>query len=196
MLKLLEEAGRLVGKEKPFAFWELLEKSESASKEIIPESFGKIEAGARVMGSLFLGEGSLVKSGSRIEGNVWVGKNCVIGPNAFLRDGAVIADNCFVGICEVKNSIILEGTKIPHFSYVGDSVLGPNCNLGAGTKIANLRHDGKTIMVKIGAKKVDSKRRKLGALLFDGVKTGVNSTINCGAILEKNAKVLPGEFRK
>ncbi|VVB98991.1 Bifunctional protein GlmU [uncultured archaeon] len=85
---------------------------------------------------------------------------------------------------------------MPHFSYVGDSIIGHGCNLGAGTKIANLRHDGAAVRVSIGGKKVDSGRRKLGALLFDDVKTGVNSSINCGAILVKGTKVLPCEFRK
>ena len=102
----------------------------------------------------------------------------------------------FKGNSEIKNSIILSGSKVPHFSYVGDSVIGRNCNLGAGTKIANLRHDNNSVKVLVAGKKIDSGRRKLGALIFDNVKTGINSSINCGAVLTKSTLVLPSELKK
>ncbi len=193
---VIAEAEKLVGTNAPFAFWELLAKSELALKGIGGKIDGEVEDFVAVKGNLYLGKGSVVKSGTRIEGTVYIGQNCDIGPNAFLRDGTIIADNCHIGTSEIKNSIILSGSKVPHFSYVGDSVIGRNCNLGAGTKIANLRHDHATIKVFLNGKKVDSGRKKLGALLFDDVKTGVNSSINCGAIILKGAVLLPNEFRK
>ncbi|MCR4336133.1 MAG: hypothetical protein NUV57_06405 [archaeon] len=193
---LLKEAERLLEKNIPFEFWKLIELAEKEMQKLQPKTEGYVENGVVVDGNLSLGKGSVVKAGSRIEGNVFVGNNCVIGPNAYLRQGTIIADNCFVGTSEIKNSIILNNSKIPHFSYVGDSVIGKNCNLGAGTKIANLRHDNKSVKVNLNGSKIDSGRRKLGALLFDNVKTGVNSTINCGAIISKDSKVLPNEFRK
>ncbi|MAG18232.1 MAG: hypothetical protein CL944_02040 [Candidatus Diapherotrites archaeon] len=193
---LIKEAEMRLEKNVPFEFWELIELAEKEMQKLESKTEGYVENGVVVDGNLSLGKGSVVKAGSRIEGNVFVGNNCVIGPNAYLRKGTIIADNCFVGTSEVKNSIILNDSKIPHFSYVGDSVIGRNCNLGAGTKIANLRHDNKSVKVNLNGNKVDSGRRKLGALFFDNVKTGVNSTINCGTILEKDSKVLPNEFRK
>ncbi len=196
ILETIAAAEKLIEKNSPFEFWSLLEKSEAATKSLEPKTLGEIEPGVVVKGKLFVGKGSLVKSGTRIEGNVYVGQNCIIGPNAFLRDGTIIADNCHIGTSEIKNSIILSGSKVPHFSYVGDSIIGRNCNLGAGTKIANLRHDHATVKVTLGGKKVDSGRKKLGALLFDDVKTGVNSSINCGAVISKGAVLLPNEFRK
>ncbi len=196
MKQIIDEANRLIEANKPFPYWEFLAKSETAMKSLKGKIEGELEQGVIVKGALFLGNGSIVKAGSRIEGNVFVGENCIIGPNAYLREGTIICDNCFVGTSEIKNSIILSGTKIPHFSYVGDSIIGKNCNLGAGTKIANLRHDKETVNVTLNGKKVDSKRKKLGALLFSSVKTGINSSINCGAILEKGVLVLPNEFRK
>jgi len=89
---------------------------------------------------------------------------------------------------EVKNSIVMAGSKIPHHNYVGDSVIGEGCNLGAGTKIANLRLDGKS--VRVGGN--DTKRRKLGAIIGDNVETGINSCINVGSIIGNGVHIGPG----
>jgi len=196
IFKLINEANALFDSNEFFEFWKLLEKAETVTKNISQKIEGEVEDGVIIKGNLMLGEGSLIKAGSRIEGNVFIGKNCVVGPNAYLRNGVVLGDNCFVGNSEIKNSIILSGSKVPHFSYVGDSVIGRNCNLGAGTKIANLRHDNNSVKVFVDGKKIDSSRRKLGALIFDDVKTGINSSINCGAVLTKSTLVLPSELKK
>ncbi len=194
--KVILKAEGLVSKNGAFEFWKLLSESEEEAKSLKTDISGEVEPGVIVKGVLFCGKGTVVKSGTRIEGNVYIGANCVIGPNAFLRNATIIAANCHIGTSEIKNSIILAGSNVPHFSYVGDSVIGRNCNLGAGTKIANLRHDNGTVKVQLGGEKTDSGRRKLGALFFDDVKCGVNSSINCGAILKKGARVLPNEFVK
>jgi len=123
-------------------------------------------------------------AGSYIEGPVIIGSNCKIGPNCYIRPCTSIGDGCHVGnACEVKNSIVMGNSKIPHQNYVGDSVIGYNCNLGAGTKIANLRLDKKNIDVILNGKKVDTKRRKLGAIMGDNVQTSINSMINVGSII-------------
>lgn len=196
MKEILEEANQFMEKNQEFEYWLLLEKSQAKISYVEDKVLGEIENGVVVKGKLFLGKNSVIKAGSRIEGNVFIGDNCIIGPNAFLRNGTIIDSNSFIGTSEIKNSIVLSGSKIPHFSYVGDSIIGRNCNLGAGTKIANLRHDKESVKVIFNNGKKDSKTKKLGALLFDNVKTGINSSINCGVILEKGSKVLPNEFRK
>jgi bifunctional UDP-N-acetylglucosamine pyrophosphorylase/glucosamine-1-phosphate N-acetyltransferase len=89
---------------------------------------------------------------------------------------------------EVKNSIIMKGSKIPHHNYVGDSIIGEGCNFGAGTKIANLRLDKKDIT----AAGMDTKRRKLGAIIGDRVETGINACINVGSIIGNNTHIGPG----
>jgi bifunctional UDP-N-acetylglucosamine pyrophosphorylase/glucosamine-1-phosphate N-acetyltransferase len=104
-----------------------------------------------------------------------------------------LGKGCKIANSEIKNTIVLEHSNIPHFSYVGDSIIGRDVNLGAGTKIANLRFDGKAISVTLHGDKVDSGRRKLGALIHDGTKIGINASINCGVILPKHSKVLPGQ---
>ena len=88
-------------------------------------------------------------AGSYIEGPVIIGSDCKIGPNCYIRPHTSIENSCHIGnACEIKNSIIMGNTNVPHHNYVGDSVIGQNCNLGSGTKIANLRLDKKTINIK------------------------------------------------
>jgi bifunctional UDP-N-acetylglucosamine pyrophosphorylase/glucosamine-1-phosphate N-acetyltransferase len=88
----------------------------------------------------------------------------------------------------------MDGTNIGHLAYVGDSVIGKNCNLGAGTKVANLRHDGKNIKVMIKGKHIDSGRRKLGVIMGDDVHTGINTSINVGCVMNKGSSTKPGEI--
>ena len=88
---------------------------------------------------------------------------------------------------EVKNSINLSNTSVPHFNYVGDSILCENINLGAGTKISNLRFDNKNIKMKINKKLVDSGRRKLGAIIGPNSQTGINASIMCGKKIGENS---------
>ena len=145
-----------------------------------------------INGTLRIGKGTILKSGTYIEGSVWIGDNCVIGPNAYLRNGTVLCGNNKVGASsEVKNSILMEGAKAPHHNYVGDSIIGENCNLGSGTKIANLRLDKNEIVVVHKGKKVNTKRRKLGAIVGDNTKTGINASINSGTILGSNVRIGP-----
>ncbi|AJF59975.1 MAG: hypothetical protein J4224_01185 [Candidatus Diapherotrites archaeon] len=181
---------------KQFEFWNYLNESEKSMKSIGEKIAGTIEENVQIRGKIVLGKGSVLRSGSVLEGTVVVGENCRIGPNAYLRSGTIVADNCHVGISEVKNSIILSNSNVPHFNYVGDSILGENVNLGAGTKIANLRHDNANVKVLVNGRLVDSGRRKLGALIGSNTKTGINSSINCGAIVPNNSKIMPNEFFK
>ncbi|MCK5577130.1 MAG: glucose-1-phosphate thymidylyltransferase, partial [Dehalococcoidales bacterium] len=122
-------------------------------------------------------------------GPVVIGRGCDIGPNCYIRPYTAIGDDCHLGAAvEVKSSIIMRGTKIPHHNYIGDSIIGENCNFGSGTKIANLRLDKKNISVA----GMDTKKRKLGAIIGDGVETGINASINVGTIIGNNTAIGPG----
>lgn len=146
--------------------WELIEVNEELIGKLKTEIKGTVEAGAVIHGEVFLDEGSVIKAGVYIEGNVYIGKNCDIGPNSYIRGNTYFGDNVHVGnAVEIKNSIIMENTNVSHLSYVGDSVIGSNCNIAAGTNIANLRFDNATIKTKIKNQKIDSGRRKLGAII-------------------------------
>ena len=139
-----------------------------------------------------MGENSVIKSGTYIEGPVWIGEDCVVGPNAYLRKGTVLCGNNKVGAAsEIKNAILFEGAKAPHHNYVGDSVIGRECNLGSGTKVANLRLDKKEISVTHKGKRVVTGRRKLGVIMGDNVATGINSSINSGTIIGSETRIGP-----
>jgi UDP-N-acetylglucosamine diphosphorylase / glucose-1-phosphate thymidylyltransferase / UDP-N-acetylgalactosamine diphosphorylase / glucosamine-1-phosphate N-acetyltransferase / galactosamine-1-phosphate N-acetyltransferase len=170
--------------------WDLLEANQRA---VMAEKTrlirGKIEDGARIEGPVVVEEGTVVKAGSRIEGPVHIGKDSEIGPNAYLRSFTSLGEDVKVGAaCEVKNSIVMARAKIPHLSYVGDSIIGEGCSLGAGTITANLRFDEAVVKSKVRGALVSSGRRKLGAILGDGVRTGINVSIFPGV------KIGPGSW--
>jgi len=170
--------------------WELIEVNEDLIGKLKTEIKGTIEDGAFIHGEVFLDEGSVIKAGVYIEGNVYIGKNCDIGPNSYIRGNTYFGDNVHVGnAVEIKNSIIMENTNVSHLSYVGDSVIGSNCNIAAGTNIANLRFDNATIKTKIKNQKIDSGRRKLGAIIGDSVKTGINSSFSPGVKVGHNSTI-------
>ena len=172
--------------------WDLLTANEALIDNIENETYGKIENNVQINGNIYLGENSIIKSGTYIEGPVWIGKDCIIGPNAYIRKGTVLCGSNKVGAAsEIKNSILFEGAKAPHHNYVGDSIIGKKCNLGSGTKIANLRLDKKEISVIHKGKRIITGRRKLGVIMGDNVATGINSSINSGTIVGNNVKIGP-----
>lgn len=132
-----------------------------------------------------------------IEGPVWIGAGTEIRPGAFIRGNVIIGENCIIGnSCEIKNSLILDGAQIPHFNYVGDSILGNRSHLGAGAICANLRIDKKNVPVTLeDGTRVDSGLRKLGAIMGDGAEAGCNSVLEPGAILGRRAVVFSIPFK-
>jgi len=169
--------------------WDLLTANEKMLSSLEDNKMGVIENNVSIKGNVSIGKESVIRSGSYIVGPVIIGDNCEIGPNCYIRPGTTIANNCHIGAgVEIKNSIVMKGSKIPHLSYVGDSIIGENCNLGAGTKIANLKLDKKNI--KVG--EIDTKRRKLGAILGDRVETGINASINVGTMIGNDSQIGPG----
>ncbi len=173
--------------------WDLLKANEALLSGIERDIRGEVEDGAVVKGNVVVGEGTVIMAGSYIVGPVVIGKNCRIGPNCYIRPYTSIGDNCHVGnAVEVKNSIIMSNTNIPHLNYIGDSVIGENCNLGAGTKIANLRLDEGEIVVNVKGKAIGTGRKKFGAAIGDNVKTGINASINVGSLIGNNVFIGPG----
>jgi bifunctional UDP-N-acetylglucosamine pyrophosphorylase/glucosamine-1-phosphate N-acetyltransferase len=169
--------------------WDLLRANESMLAGLESQNLGTVEENVVLKGAVAIGKDTVIKSGSYIEGPVIIGEGCAIGPNCYIRASTAIADGCHIGAAvEVKNSIIMRGSKIPHFNYVGDSVIGEKCNLGAGTKIANLRLDKADIHIA----GIDTHRRKLGAIMGDNVETGINASINVGSIIGDKAFIGPG----
>ena len=177
--------------------WHLLDANEELLKKLKTKIEGTIEKNVTVKGNVVVGKGTVIRSGTYIEGPVVIGNDSKIGPNCYLRPFTTIGNNCHVGnACEVKNSLLMDNSNIPHLNYVGDSIIGQHCNLGAGTTVANLRLDKDNIIVTLNGKKIDSKRRKLGMVMGDNVQTGINSVINVGTMIGNNAFIGPGAIVK
>jgi bifunctional UDP-N-acetylglucosamine pyrophosphorylase/glucosamine-1-phosphate N-acetyltransferase len=169
--------------------WQLLEANHLLLDNIESSQLGKIEDYVKIEGKVYIGNNTKICSGSYIQGPCYIGENNLIGPNAFIRPYTSISDNCHIGISEIKNSLIYSNTAVPHFNYVGDSIICENVNLGAGTKISNLRFDDKNIKMQINGKNVDSKRRKLGTVIGPNSQTGINTSIMPGKIIGENSVI-------
>ena len=155
--------------------WDLLEANKRSLDETKHKINGDIEKDSKIIGPVTIQKGARILSGVRIEGPIFIGENSNIGPNCYIRPYTSIGRDVKIGnACEIKNSIIMNETKIPHLSYVGDSIIGSGCNLGAGTITGNLRLDEKTVKMRIKNKTVDSGRRKLGVIIGDHVSTAIN----------------------
>lgn len=174
--------------------WELLAATEWKLDSLDREVAGDVDADATLRGDVRVEAGAVIEPGVVIEGPAHIGADCHIGPNAYIRGATSLGPGVRVGHgVEVKNSVVMAGSAIPHLTYLGDSVLGRNVNLGAGTTVANLRHDGENVQLTVKGDRVDTGRRKFGVVCGDGVKTGVNCSLNPGVTLGTGVTVEPGE---
>jgi len=141
---------------------------------------------------IVIGSGTLVEPGALIKGPAVIGDHCEVRQGAYLRGDCLIGNGCVVGhTTEIKGSIMLDGSKAGHFAYIGDSILGREANLGAGTKLANLKMIPGSVTFKKDGKHYDTKRRKLGAILGDRTETGCNSVTSPGTLLGPRSVVYP-----
>lgn len=173
--------------------WDLLEANERVLMNLTTQVKGTVEPGATIRGPVWLEESACVKSGCYIEGPAYIGEGSTVGPNARIRPCSSIGNDVNVGAAsEIKNSIIMARTRVPHLSYVGDSIIGESCNLAAGTITANIRLDEAIVNVKLKDKLLSSGRRKLGTIMGDGVQTGINASLMPGVRIGPGAFVGPG----
>lgn len=196
MYSIVEATGRWISIGYP---WDLLRANDAIigwyTQTI--DKWAIIEPNVTIKWNIYLEEGTILKSGTYIEWNVYFGKWAIIWPNAYIRWNTSIGKNSKVGsFVELKNSYIGNSSSIPHLSYFGDSIIGNNSNMGGGTKVANLRHDGTNIRVMVKNKLIDSGRRKLGAIIWDNVHTGIDTLIYPGRVIPTNGITLPWEIVK
>ncbi len=174
--------------------WDMLDANKVLLENLENLREGIVEPYATLHGNVMVGKNTIIRNGAYIVGPVIIGENCDIGPNCFIRPSTAIGNDVHIGnAVEVKNSVIMDGTKIGHLSYLGDSVIGRACNFGAGTKVANLRHDNRNIRSVVKGELVDTGRRKLGVIMGDDVHTGINTSINIGTVMEPGSSTMPGE---
>lgn len=139
-----------------------------------------------------IGEGTIIEPGVIIHGPVVIGKNCVIRSNAYIRENVIVGDNCLVGnSSEVKNSVLFSHVSLPHYNYVGDSILGYKVHLGSGAVISNAKIPLSEITVRTHYKSYKTGLHKFGALIGDFTEIGSNSVINPGSIIGRNCAIYP-----
>jgi NDP-sugar pyrophosphorylase family protein len=176
--------------------WDALKKIESyIAANVKHEQHNICEGVAYIGENVFIGEGTVLEDGVMIKGPAIIGKNCQIRHNAYLREQVIIGDNCVVGnSSELKNALLFNGAQVPHFNYIGDSILGHKAHLGAGVKISNIKLLPGNIEVEMDGTPFDTGLRKFGALLGDHAEAGCNAVLNPGSILGRGAIVYPNVF--
>jgi NDP-sugar pyrophosphorylase family protein len=174
--------------------WEALARiKEYLKAHLKPELRNRCDGSAYVGDQVFIGEGTVVEDGAMIKGPAIIGKNCQIRHNAYIRDHVIVGDGCIVGnSCELKNVLLFNNCQVPHFNYLGDSILGYKAHIGAGVIASNLKSLSGNVTVEKDGVPFDTGLRKFGALLGDGAEVGCNSVLNPGSIIGRGAMIYPG----
>ncbi|MEA2015395.1 MAG: glucose-1-phosphate thymidylyltransferase [Actinomycetota bacterium] len=174
------------------------------NKKLVVKREGSILDGASVVyegavlmdDEIYIGKGTVIEPGALIKGPAIIGDNTEVRQGAYLRGNTLIGDSCVVGhTTELKSCAMLGESKTGHFAYIGDSILG-RVNLGAGTKLANLKIIKSNVTVNVDGKKHETGLRKFGAIFADDVETGCNSVTTPGTLLGKGVLLYPNMTAK
>jgi NDP-sugar pyrophosphorylase family protein len=173
--------------------WDALKKLKThLAASLRPEQRGRVEGRAFIGPAVFIGEGTVIEEGAMIRGPAIIGKNCQIRHNAYVREDVIIGDNCVIGnACEFKHCLLFNGCQVPHFNYVGDSILGHKAHLGAGVKISNVKLAVGHVTVVVNGVPTDTGLRKFGALVGDRTEIGCNSVLNPGSVIGRDCVIYP-----
>lgn len=173
--------------------WEWLKQIGTALAGVTePVAARALPPGVHVEGQVWLHPTVKLPPQATLIGPAWIGAKTEIRPGAFIRGNVIVGEGGVLGnSCEFKNCLLLDGVQVPHFSYVGDSVLGNKAHFGAGVICSNLRLDQRTILVRTAEGDFDTGLRKFGAIVGDQAEVGCNSVLNPGTLLGKRALVSP-----
>ena len=171
--------------------WEAL----SGIKEMIiglgnsldPELYNKIGD------SVWISKTAKIYPNNYIEGPCIIGHNTEVRPGTFIRGSVLVGENCVVGnSTELKNCILFDNVQVPHYNYVGDSILGYKSHMGAGSITSNVKSDKTPVVIKtVNGERFETQRKKVGAMLGDFVEVGCGSVLNPGTVIGRNASVYP-----
>lgn len=169
----------------------VIKKIEESGKQIIKTD--KIEENVKILGNVFIDEGTEIEAGCIIQGPVYIGKNCKIMYHSYVRPGTIMGNNCVIGFStEVKHTIMRDGSKISDLAFVGDSILGKNARVGSGVIVANRAFSQSNVVIKDEEKnKIDLGREALGVILGDNARIGSNCTTQPGTFIGKFSWVYP-----
>ena len=174
--------------------WDALKKIKPyIEANLKPALLNKCEGRAFIGEQVFIGEGTVVEDGAMIKGPAIIGRNCQIRHNAYIRENVIVGDGCVVGnSSELKNTLLFNQSQVPHFNYLGDSIVGFKAHVGAGVIASNLKSLPGNVTVEMDGKPFDTGLRKFGALIGDGAEVGCNAVLNPGTIIGRGAVIYPG----
>jgi len=168
--------------------WEILPQIKEIANKLVKKG---IKGYKKLDKNILVGKNVKIAKTATIIGPAIIGNDTEVRPGAYIRGQVIIGDRCVIGnSSELKNSILLEHVQVPHYNYVGDSILGNNSHMGAGSILSNLRNDGKNIIIH-GDKEYITNLRKIGSFLGDNVQVGCGSVLNPGTIIGKNTMLFP-----
>lgn len=183
--------GELFSADQPV--WSAIGKiADYLKTNLTPAIHGEVSDRAIIGDNVYIGEGTVVEPNAVIKGPAWIGKNCLIRSGAYVRENVITGDNCTLGnSSEFKNCVLFNNCEVPHFNYVGDSILGYKAHLGAGVILSNVRLDRGEVIVRSGMARYATGLRKFSAIIGDHTEIGCNSVISPGTLLGKNCIVYP-----
>ncbi len=170
--------------------WEVLQEIEKyileIGKNLDEEEYDKVGE------NVWIAKNAKVAPTAYINGPTIIGKNAEIRHCAFIRGNAIVGENAVVGnSTELKNVILFNNVQVPHYNYVGDSILGYKSHMGAGSITSNVKSDKKLVIIKNGKEKIETNRKKVGAMIGDGVEVGCGSILNPGTVVGRNSNIYP-----
>jgi NDP-sugar pyrophosphorylase family protein len=173
--------------------WEALKKLPEFVKKRVKSSMqGKTLGTPYIAPDVFIGKGTVVEHGATIKGPAIIGENCQVRSSAYVRGDVIVGNECVLGnASEFKNSVLFNNAQVPHFSYVGDSILGHKAHLGAGVILSNVKSIKGNVALKHGGREIDTGLRKFGAIIGDGCDIGCNCVLNPGSIIGRNSVLYP-----
>jgi NDP-sugar pyrophosphorylase family protein len=174
--------------------WEVLPKIAPYLKvRLKPGIHARLIGKPFVSGAVFVGKGTVIEQGAMIKGPAWIGENCEIRSGCYIRENVILGDGVVAGnSSEFKNCLVFNEAQIPHFNYVGDSILGYRAHLGAGVILSNVRLDKAPITVHGPGGLLPTSLRKFGAMVGDRAEIGCNSVLSPGSLIGHSAIVYPG----
>jgi bifunctional N-acetylglucosamine-1-phosphate-uridyltransferase/glucosamine-1-phosphate-acetyltransferase GlmU-like protein len=159
-----------------------------------PAMLGTVTGGSPFIGSaVYIGKGTRIEPGAVIKGPAWIGEDCEIRAGCYIRENVIAGNGCVLGnSCEFKNCVIFDGAQIPHFNYVGDSILGAGAHLGAGVILSNVRLDRAAVTIPIAnGERLETGLRKFGAIIGDHAEIGCNSVLSPGSVIGRRSIIYP-----
>lgn len=158
-----------------------------------PAILGKTIGKPFISNAVFIGEGTVIEHGAMIKGPAWIGENCEIRNGCYIRDNVIIGNGVVAGnSCEFKNCLVFDGAQVPHYNYVGDSILGYKSHLGAGVILSNVKLDKSDVTIPGEEGLIPTGLRKFGAIVGDHAEIGCNSVLSPGSLIGKKSVLYPG----